>query len=208
MKYGFMGAIVPILMEKPTFAYLNEAAPSIKSKAVKANFKSIIARQPEIGGMKNNLIMGLYLAAYLMAVYQTDPEKMSDDVFEGLVDHITKSKRFASMCEGKDFFTKKNMETRDRLQSDPEFNSYPENWKYTFSCDLGVPECTITYTRCAICEMARRENCFHLMRYLCTTDYAQQDLMGNTLIRTKTIGNGDDICDFHIIGKPLSGGQS
>lgn len=48
--------------------------------------------------------------------------------------------------------------------------------------------------------MARREACFHLMPHLCKTDFAQQKLMGNTLIRTKTLGNGDDVCDFHIIG--------
>lgn len=110
-------------------------------------------------------------------------------------------RRFVKMNEGRDFFTKKNMETRYRLQSDPEFNSYPENWRYTFTYDLAVPECTITYTRCAICEMARREGCFRLMRHLCVTDFAQQELMGNTLVRTKTIGNGDELCDFHIIGK-------
>ena len=144
--------------------------------------------------------MGLYLAAYLMAVYKTAPEKITDEVFEGLVDAIVTCDRFVKMNKGREFFTEKNIQTRNRFQSDPEFNSYPENWKYTFTYDLSVPECTITYTRCAICEMARRERCFHLMKYLCTTDFAQQDLMGNTLIRTKTIGNGDEICDFHIVG--------
>ena len=201
MRYGLMGAAVRALMEKPAFEYLDEAAPGISAKAVASRYRSVVARQPEVGGMRNNLIMGLYLAAYFMAVWQAAPEKMDDETFEGLVSHITASRRFVRMNEGRDFFTKKNMETRDRLQSDPEFNSYPENWRYTFSYDLSVPECTITYTRCAICEMARREGCFHLMRHLCVTDFAQQELMGNTLVRTRTIGNGDELCDFHIIGK-------
>lgn len=201
MKYWPMGMVVRILMEKPTFEYLDEAVPGISTKAVTSRYKAIVARQPEVGGMRNNLIMALYLAAYFMAVWQAAPEGMDNEAFEGLVSHITASGRFVKMNEGRDFFTKKNMETRYRLQSDPEFNSFPENWQYTFSYDLAVPECTITYTRCAICEMARREGCFHLMRYLCLTDYAQQELMGNTLVRTKTIGNGDELCDFHIIGK-------
>ena len=51
-----------------------------------------------------------------------------------------------------------------------------------------------------IAWLDRWENCFHLMPHLCKTDFAQQELMGNTLIRTKTIGNGDAVCDFHIIG--------
>ena len=207
MQYGIYGIMVPLLMKKPTFEYLGKVSPGIAPKAVKREYKAIIDRQPEIGGTKNNLIMGLYVAAYAMAVYKTAPEKMTDEVFSGLVEAICASDIFVQLNKGRDFFTEKNMGTRNRLQSDEEFNSYPENWKYTFSYDLSVPECTITYTRCAICEMARRENCFHLMKSLCTTDFAQQKLMGNTLIRTQTIGSGDAICDFHIVGgKKQSGG--
>ena len=200
MKYGIMGALIPVLMKKPVYAYLDQNAPGIDPRKVKKEYQNIISRQPEIGGSKNNLIMGLYTAGYLMEVYKTAPEKITEAMFEGLVNAVCASDIFVRLNKGREFFTQKNMETRNRLQSDPEFNSYPENWKYTFSYDLSVPECTITYTRCAICEMAHREECFHLMKYLCTTDFAQQDLMGNILIRTKTIGNGDEICDFHIVG--------
>ena len=201
MNVGWMGMMVPPLIKKETVKYLQNVGIRPDAGRIKAEYQAIIARQPEIGGSKNNLIMGLYMAAWFMAVYRTDPEQITDDVFDGFVRHVCASQLFAKMNQGRNFFTAKNMETRNRLQSDPEFNSYPENWKYTFSWDMSVPECTITYTRCAICEMARRENCFHLMKFLCTTDFAQQELMGNTLIRTKTIGNGDEICDFHIIGK-------
>lgn len=200
MKYGVMGAMIPLLVKKPVAAYLDRAVPGISLSDAKKEYKAIIARQPEIGGSKNNLIMGLYAAAYLIGVYKTDQSRISEEVFDGLVKALCASDIFIRLNKGREFFTEKNISTRNRLQNDPEFNSYPENWKYTFSYDMSVPECTITYTKCAICEMARRENCFHLMKYLCTTDFAQQELMGNTLIRTKTIGNGDDICDFHIIG--------
>lgn len=128
MKYGLMGVAVRVLVKKPTLEYLREATPGISAKSVSSHYKAIVSRQPEVGGMRNNLIMGLYLAAYFMAVWQAAPEMMDDETFEGLVSHITVSKRFVKMNKGRDFFTKKNMETRDRLQSDPEFNSYLENW--------------------------------------------------------------------------------
>lgn len=195
-----MGAVVPLLVKKPAYAYLNQLAPGIRPGAVKAEYKKIINNQPEVGRTKNNLIMGLYLAAYFMAVYKTAPEKMTDETFGQFIDSICASDIFVKMNKGRNFFTEKNISTRDRLQHDQIFTGNPENWQYSFSYDMNVPECSITYTRCAICEMARREGCFHLMPHLCKTDYAQQELMGNTLIRTKTIGNGDDICNFHIIG--------
>ena len=200
MKYGVMGAVVPLLVKKPAYAYLNHLALGIRPGAVKAEYKRIVANQPDVGGTKNNLIMGLYLAAYFMAVYKTTKGKMTDEAFGEFIDSICASDTFVKMNKGRNFFTEKNIFTRDRLQHDSIFTDNPENWQYSFSYDMKIPECTITYTRCAICEMARRENCFHLMPHLCKTDFAQQELMGNTLIRTKTIGNGDDICDFHIIG--------
>lgn len=199
MKYGIMGAAVPLLVKKPAYAYLDRAIPGISPKEIKAEYKRIIRNQPEVGGTKNNLIMGLYLAAYFMAVFKTAPEKMPDEMFGEFIDSICASETFVKMNKGRNFFTEKNILTRNRLQHDPIFTDNPENWQYTFSYDMSIPECTITYTRCAICAMVRRENCFHLMPHLCKTDFAQQELMGNTLIRTKTIGNGDDICDFHII---------
>ena len=201
MTYGLYGWIIPVLMKKPVFSYLETEAPGISPAKVKEEYREIIGRQPEVGGMKNNLIMGLYTAAYLMAVWKTAGGSMDTETFGGMVDAICASDIFVKLNKNKEFFTEKNIGTRNRLQNDPEFNSYPENWKYTFTYDMSVPECTITYTKCAICRMAEREGCFHLMKHLCKTDFAQQELMGNTLIRTKTIGNGDAICDFHIIRK-------
>lgn len=201
MKYGMFATLMPLLMKKMVMGYLADVAPEIKASDIKREFKGIIARQPEIGGRRNNLIMGLYLAAYLTAVYKVCPQKITNEVFEGLVHTLCYSDVMRRMSEGKNFFTEKNMKTRERLSKDPTFNAYPENWKYTFSYDMTVPECTIIYSRCAICEMARREGCTHLVRYMCITDFANQELMGNQLIRTKTLGNGDDCCNFHIIGK-------
>ncbi len=200
MKYILMARVIPLLMKGIVFDYLGSVGISVSPADVRTEYKAILARQPEIGGMKNNLIAGLFTAAYAVAVYRVADGEIDETTFEGLVNAVCVSDIFRKMSEGKDFFTEKNISTRNMLQNDPYFNSFPENWKYTFTYDLSVPECFITYSRCAICEMARREGTFHLMKYLCTTDYAQQELMGNTLVRTKTIGNGDDICDFHIIG--------
>lgn len=205
MKYGIFGVMMPVLVQKTVMTYLADVVPEMKASDIKWEFKGIIKRQPEIGGRKNNLVIGLYLGAYLTAVYKACPQKITEEVFEGMVNALCYSDVMRKMSEGKNFFTEKNMKTRARLSQDPEFNSYPENWKYTFSYDMNVPECTIIYSKCAICEMAKREGCAHLVRYMCITDFANQELMGNRLIRTKTLGAGDECCDFHIIGKKHKG---
>jgi len=55
MKYGIFGAMIPVLVTKPAFEYLDKTVPGISKQAVKKEYKAIIARQPEIGGMKNRL---------------------------------------------------------------------------------------------------------------------------------------------------------
>lgn len=201
MKYGIWGVIMPLLLKKTVMGYLGDIVPEMKASDIKFEFKGIIARQPEIGGRRNNLMMRLYWAAYWTAAYKVFPQRITNEIFERLVYAPCYSDIMRKMSGGKNFFTEKNMKTRERLSKDPTFNAYPENWKYSFSYNMSVPECTIIYTRCAICEMKKREGCSRLVRYMCITDFANQELMRNQLIRTKTLGNGDDCCDYHIIGK-------
>ena len=40
-----------------------------------------------------------------------------------------------------------------------------------------------------------------IMKYMYKVDFVSQELMGNTLIHTKTLAEGHDVCDFHIVGK-------
>ena len=127
MKYGIMGAAVPVLVKKPAYAYLDKAIPGISPKAVKAEYKRIIRDQLDVGGSKNNLIMGLYLAAYFMAVYKTASEKMSNETFGEFIDAICTSDIFVKMNKGRNFFSEKNILTRNRLQNDPIFTENPEN---------------------------------------------------------------------------------
>ena len=75
---------------------------------------------------------------------------------------------------------------------------YPENWKYEFRADPEKRQCVINYRSCAICNMCKREGCFEILKYICKIDFVSQQLMGNTLVRTKTLAEGFDICDFVI----------
>lgn len=199
MKYTVFETITPKLIQKPLFAYINTISDDITPKMVMKEYNAIIKRHPDIGGIKNNLIMGLYLAAYTFAFYKVAPETVTDEVYEGLIQAIATAPSTKKLYKGKNFFTDKNMETRMRLSTDKQYNAYEGNWKYKFSYNLDTPECEMIYTECAICKMAENEDCFHLMKYACILDYVSQEFMGNTLTRTKTIGNGDEICDFHIV---------
>lgn len=52
------------------------------------------------------------------------------------------------------------------------------------------------YYECGICKICNDEGCFKLAKYLCRLDFIMADMMGVKLVRTKTIADGGDRCDF------------
>lgn len=209
MEYGVKWIMIPLLLDKAMqeFFRKQEFVDDVRAymKKARAEYKAMILRCPGVGP-KNNLVMGLYVAAYALSFYKAAPDQMTEEVFHELVNAVCYSDAMKKMYKGKDFFTKKNMETRAKNAIEWEKGEYPFNWKCSFSYDLSKRECFMTYTECAVCKMGQMEGCGHLLKYLCLTDYVSQELMGNTLYRTKTIAAGDDVCDFHIVGgKRLKG---
>ena len=67
----------------------------VSAREIKREFKEIIKRQPDIGGYRNNLLMGLYLAAYLAAVYKA----RSDTVTEKYLPDWLKQSVILTLCE-------------------------------------------------------------------------------------------------------------
>ena len=57
----------------------------------------------------------------------------------------------------------------------------------------------ITHKQCGICKLAQQEGGSHIMRHLCTMDYYTFEMRGAVLDRTKTLGYGDDECNFHVM---------
>ena len=81
-------------------------------------------------------------------------------------------------------------------------SEYEMDWKSTFR-RVSPDNYEFTYTKCGLCELGRRENCFHLIKYLCMTDYVSFDLGGARLVRNHTLANGDECCDFHVFRKEV-----
>ena len=72
---------------------------------------------------------------------------------------------------------------------------------FDFSYDLSVPEYYVTHRECGVCKLARQEDLMFLMPHMCVMDYPTIEYKGGKLIRTKTLGAGDDCCNFHVVKK-------
>lgn len=203
MRYGLVGAIVPALLDKTIYSYTRKSLPAIDLDKFKerhhAEYKAMIDRTDGIGGMTENMFcMTLYLACYGFAYYKADPEHITTEIFEGMIQSICASDLMAKAYKGKDPFSQKQMEKYEKGAARSQRCVYPMDWKFTFRWDPDVPEYFITYHECGVCKVAAQEKLQFLVPYMCAMDYAMIELKGAKLLRTKTLGSGDDCCDFHV----------
>ncbi len=96
-------------------------------------------------------------------------------------------------------FDEKMLMQKEQGASLSRNSRYEMDWQYTFHRNKDSYD--LTYTKCGLCQLGKRENCFHLIRYLCEADYITYDLMGANLKRNHTIAEGSSSCDFHVSRK-------
>lgn len=203
MKYGVVGAFIPLLMDGVVYSYTKEALPDLDLRALKkrhrAEYKALVARTPGVGSMRDNMLYSTYyIACYGLAYFEAD-ERITQEIFEGMIKAVCESDLMAKAYKGKSAFDAKKLAAYEKGAARSQKGEYPMDWKFTFQSNPDVPEYFITYSECAICKLAQQENLQFLVPCLCAMDYASTELMGAKLIRTKTLGNGDECCNFHIV---------
>ena len=168
-------------------------------KDVKKEYKEIILRTPGLS-KDNYMASNLKGAAYFFAVSKKVPN-MTPDLMNEMIDVSMHSKFMRNLNKKKRekglLFSKAEQERmkKDSLRSQKSDDEM--DWRFTY--EGGVDEVSYTFTRCGVCKLAKQENCLEYLPCMCHMDYSKYEIAGAKLIRTKTIANGDDICDFHLV---------
>lgn len=204
MKYGLVGAAIPLLLDKIVYAYTAKALPDIDlalfKKRHRAEYKAMVERTPGVGGIKENILCStMYIACYGFAYYKAAPALITAQVFDGMIQAVCCSDMMSKAYKGKDAFDPKQMAKYQKGAARSQKGEYPMDWKFTFSWSPAVPEYFLTYTECGVCKIAAREGLQFLVPHVCVMDYAMIELKGARLLRTKTLGSGGSCCDFHVI---------
>jgi len=207
MQYGLIGALIPALIEKPIYEYTRTALPRLDMKAFKKahleEYKAMVKRTPGVGSMKDNMFaIVMYLACYGFSYYKAAPkEQMTMEVFDGMVNALCTSDIMKKMYQNKNCFDQKEIDKYVRGAERSQKRQYPMDWVFDFSYDLSVPEYYVTHRECGVCKIAAQEDLMFLMPHFCVIDYPTIEYKGGHLIRTKTLGQGDDCCNFHVVKK-------
>ncbi|MCR4634242.1 MAG: L-2-amino-thiazoline-4-carboxylic acid hydrolase [Erysipelotrichaceae bacterium] len=206
MKLGMMGRLFPVLFSKTVYGYTAEAVKDMDIRKFKKKhmeeYRAMVERTPSVGSMKDNMFAPvMYLACFGFSYYKADPEHITTEVFDGMIDAICKSVMMKRFYQGKDCFDPKEIGRYVRGAERSKERKYPMDWVFDFSYDLSVPEYYVTHHECGVCKIAKQEDLMFLTPHMCVMDYPTIEYKGGRLLRTKTLGNGDDRCDFHVVKK-------
>ena len=208
MKYGIIGAFIKSAFAKTAFGYIEKEIPGIDlplyKKRVLSEYKAIVARTPGVGSMKDNMfVMTMYCGGFAIALYKSADGKMDEEKLKGLIRALSYCPLMRKAKEGKSAFTEKEIanRTRQAAWSRDHIDEYPMNWYYYFETVPGKDEYYITHKQCGICKLTKQEHCEEITKHLCMMDYYTFEMQGAVLDRTKTLGCGDDECNFHLMSK-------
>lgn len=171
--------------------------PAIRRR-LNAEYRAMLERTPGLGkgnSLESNLVMAAYFFSMPLADPQMTPGLMDEIMEYGLASDLMKRLHAGKRKRG-ELFDDAHQDRRVAEAAASQTSPYEMDWRFTYV--KGEDEFWCTYTACGICKLAQREGMQAYLPCLCRTDFLSYELVGAHLERTKTLGAGDDCCDFHV----------
>lgn len=199
MKYVVMHEVLYQVYATSTNRKMKEKMASKERrkmwKKTKKEYKEIVARAPFIG--EKNVLNGAYMmAAYFIALNRSN-QFTAEENYQFFANGLKENKLFRKFCgTAQQYLDESRMPKRREWDEETHKRKYPNDWVVTVLEKTDEYELGYDYEECGVCKLCTQENAFELAHFLCRMDFIQADIMGMKLVRTKTIADGGDICDF------------
>lgn len=201
MKYDIYAKIMWTFLKsgftKELSCFLNKADSKEIMMRGKQEYRKIIERTDDIGGIKKNpMTINLINGSMLIAIYKAAKEKLTVDQMGQIYIKAMAGNSFVKKFSKKDCFNADWQKNRNEIALESQKRKFSNDWVSEFLPGKNINEYGINFYECGICKLCRQENCFELASQMCKFDYAMAAAMGAELTRTKTIAGGDKLCDF------------
>lgn len=192
-------------------AYGKDAGEAI-AKETMQRFEVLLPDIPYIGGDENRLTKNLYMTAAMLAMCQSLRARGESVEGAARLIYLGASSFYSSFptrllmrWQGRRNFSRKGMNQRRRDAAISRERRYPDDWVFEFvEGDGQTFEYGVDYTECGLVKYLSREGASELAPYLCWLDYPLFALMRMKLVRTETIAQGGQRCDFRCSrGQPV-----
>lgn len=193
--------------KEKSFRTILEAEFPVEAESIlqemREEFNSILPRLPYIGGEKNLLTENLVISAWFLSLYKALSKRgHGDDLIGDLCyriaeDFVHKQPQWAAKLQGVLAGTGLFKNMYRKLSEKSQKREYPGDFVVQYvegSCehfDYGFD-----FTECGICKLFQAENASQFRKHMCRIDYLTTSFNGIELIRTGTIANGHEKCDF------------
>lgn len=195
MKYTFKAWLFSNFYHNAVKAELKKRGfpKSTAQKTAKEN-KAVILRAKEIG--TSRLVSSYIMASYFIALNRSTG-KSAEENFEIFRDGLCASKLFRkSVGDAESYLDPKKMEGRLKWSEDSHKRLYENDWVVDILPGNGEYDLGYDYLECGACKLCKDEGCPEITPYICRMDFVLANIMNMKLVRTGTIAEGADHCDF------------
>ena len=166
-------------------------------------YEGLLYHLPYIGGDTNPLTRNLIGAAWFLALYRVlktygkPVDEIGQISYEATEEALRISPNVLRHLLGRLRLSRFAVNRMKRQAAESQRRCYPEDWVFSVikgdgkTFDFGVD-----YTECGICKFFQAQGAQEFTPYLCLLDYPMSQALGTGLLRTVTLAEGSDRCDF------------
>lgn len=168
--------------------------PQSTAKEIGKEHKILVLRAKEIGN--SHLLSSYIMGTYFIAMNHSTG-KSAEENYEIFRDGLSASKLFHKVLGDADsYLDEKKMPNRLKWSEESHKRKYENDWVVDILPGNGEYELGYDYHECGICKLCKDEGCPELAQYLCRMDFVLADIMNMKLVRTGTLAEGAEYCDF------------
>jgi hypothetical protein len=184
-------------------ARYGEQFAEIVAVEARREYESLIPQLPYIGGRRNPLTQIMISAGMFLALYRAmkgqdkKVEEIGTFVYEGVENAYGLLPRFALYTYGGLSFTEHRQRRSQELALESQKRQYADDWVYSVVAGDGESfDYGLDFVECGICKFFHAREADEFARYMCRLDFIMSERMGMGLVRTVTIAEGGEKCDF------------
>jgi hypothetical protein len=172
-------------------------------KQAKKEFENLIPTIPYIGGEKvsgtKNLVGGVQMLAIIRGLENEglSQREIGEIIYGTFVELFHRIPKIMGYLLGKLMWSKRFLKHQKKNLLELQKRRYPEAFVSEYvSCSDGSFDYGQDTLECAICKFYQKHGAIQYLPYICLGDYPLYERLGFCFCRTKTLENGDEVCDF------------
>ncbi len=185
-----------------TSKYSPEVAQEVTARAPRI-LEKLLPEMPDIGGETNMMTPFLVFAAWYVALFRAmqsqglTAEDTGRMLYDLTVMKLGTESRPEALAEGAARFTPEFFGQMKRWCDWSQKQTYPANWVAEFIDGQGQDfDYGLDFSQCGAVLYFEKQQALDVAPYFCLIDFPVSDHKGTGLVRTKTIAQGHEVCDF------------